>query len=244
MNCKDYREAIGADPSQAFDGASHADVCDDCATYRDEMQALEKRIAAALEIEVPELQMPELPPIVDGEDGNNVVSLPVRGHRRGNAPMIVGLAASVAVAALLGVLFFGNDATYPSLEAEIIAHMDHERHALRVTDQAVSERRLAGVVRDDVSELDGNIGLISYARTCVINGKEIPHLVIQGEDGPVTVLLLPDEEIDDDAVPFEGEGIEGVILRVGSGSVAIIGERGQALNAIEQRVVDSVKWRT
>ena len=67
--------------------------------------------------------------------------------------------------------------------------------------------------------------------------------VIQGEQGPVTILLLPDEAIVD-AVPIEGESINGVILPVGGGSIAIIGEAGERLEEIQERVTKSVTWTT
>ena len=91
--------------------------------------------------------------------------------------------------------------------------------------------------------MNHDAGLITYAQTCVINGRKIPHLVIQGEQGPVTILLLPDEAIDD-AVPIEGESINGIILPVGGGSVAIIGERNEKLDTIKQNVINSVTWST
>jgi hypothetical protein len=77
----------------------------------------------------------------------------------------------------------------------------------------------------------------------VINGKKVPHLVIQGEHGPVTILLLPDEAVDD-AVELEGESINGVLLPVGGGSVAIIGEKDEKLESIRQNVMNSVTWST
>ena len=77
----------------------------------------------------------------------------------------------------------------------------------------------------------------------MINGKEIPHLVIQGNRGPVTILLLPDEAIDD-AVQLEGESINGILLPVGGGSIAIIGERDEQLETIQKNVVNSVTWST
>ena len=238
MNCKDYKEAIAADPSQQFDGAEHATACESCATYRDEMLVLDQKIAAALEISIPDLKIPDLPPISDEDE--KIVNLPF-GRGRTRTTVWIGLAASVLLATVVGVRFFSEDVVYPSLADEIIAHMDHEARSRVVTDKAVSERKLARVVEDDVSEM--NIGLITYATNCVINGKTIPHLVIQGERGPITLLLLPDEMIDM-AVPLEGVGITGVILPVGSGSIAIIGERDEPLENVRRRLVNSVKWST
>ena len=238
MNCKDYKEAIAADPSQQFDGASHASVCESCATYRNEMLALDQKIAAALKIAVPDLKMPELPQL--GEEDAKVVNLPF-GRGRPRTMTWIGLAASVLLATVLGVRLFSPDVVYPSLASEIIAHLDHEPRSRQVTDEAISERKLARVVEKDVAEMDA--GLITYAASCVINGNTIPHLVIQGERGPITLLLLPDEMIDS-AVSLEGIGITGVILPIGNGSVAIIGERDEPLDELKKRLVSSVKWST
>ena len=153
----------------------------------------------------------------------------------------IGLAASVLLATTLGIRFFSPDVIYESLGDEIIAHLDHEPRSRQITHKAVSERKLAQVIDKDVAEMDA--GLITYARSCVINGKTIPHLVIQGERGPITLLLLPDEMIES-AVPLEGVGITGVILPVGTGSIAIIGERDEPLDKLEQQLINSVKWST
>jgi hypothetical protein len=55
--------------------------------------------------------------------------------------------------------------------------------------------------------------------------------------------LLPDEAVDD-AVELEGESINGVLLPVGGGSVAIIGEKDEKLESIRQNVMNSVTWST
>lgn len=236
MNCEEYRQTIAADPS--YDGGeAHLSACASCKAYRDEMRSLDQQIGRALEISVPELRTPELPDI----DTADVVSLPVR--RRFTAPVRLAVAATVVLAAFVGLRIIGGNVTYPSLAEEIVAHLDHEPYSLRVTDEPVSDRRLAKVVPVDVANMNHDSGLITYAQTCVINGKKIPHLVIQGERGPVTILLLPDEAIDE-AVQLEGESINGVLLPVGGGSVAIIGERDEQLDTIQKNVVNSVTWST
>ena len=68
MNCEQYREAIAADPSESFDGgALHSAECSACNAFKAEMQALDKKISAALEIDVPELTMPDLPSMAGEE---------------------------------------------------------------------------------------------------------------------------------------------------------------------------------
>ncbi len=235
MNCEEYKQAIAADPS--FDGgAAHVLQCVACAAFRDEMQALDQKIGKALQIRVPDLQVPDLPEI----ESSNVVTM---AGRRFSTPAWFAMAATVVIAAVLGIRMLGNSVTYPALAEEVLAHLDHEQFSLRVSDKPVSDRKLARVVPADVAQMNHSAGLITYARSCVINGHNVPHLVIQGERGPVTILLMPDEMISH-AIPVHGENINGVILPVGAGSIAIIGVRDERLEEIEKRVVNSVMWST
>jgi hypothetical protein len=66
---------------------------------------------------------------------------------------------------------------------------------------------------------------------------------MQGERGPVTIILMPDEKISGPET-VEGESVRGVILPVGDGSIAIFGEREEALDNIERKILDSVSWST
>ena len=224
MNCEEYKEAIAADPSISSDDVdAHVVTCESCATFQAEMQAFDSRIAAALAINTPDLKIPDLPPIED----DNVVNMPF--ERKSKTPFWLAIAASFALAG-----------DY-SLADEILAHIDHEPGALRVTDVAVSDQRLSRVFNPSVGTMDRSVGLITYAQSCVINGRTIPRLVIQGEKGPITLLLMPDEMVDG-ASTFMGEGVDGIILPVGNGSIAIIGEREENLAEIEQKVMDSVEW--
>jgi len=245
MNCEEYREAIAADPS--FDGgAGHLNECAACQQYRSEMQALDQRISRALAIDVPQLQMPELPELSTSKSGlstsksDNVVALP---NRRWQSLTWFAMAATVVVAALLGVRLVGTGIEYDSLADEILAHLDGEPFALRVTDVAITDERLNAVVPADIAHMDHGAGLITYAQTCPIGGHDVPHLVIQGERGPVTILLMPEEKISGPQ-RLSGDNVKGVILPVGNGSIAIIGERDERLDRIEESVLKSVAWST
>jgi hypothetical protein len=204
------------------------------------MQSLDGLIARALDIAVPALILPELPAV--GADDNNVVNLPFRKKAGIPLPAWLGIAASIALAAVIGVQFSGGGAGADQRLAEqVLAHVDHEPWALKVTDVAVSAERFARVVSPEVGTMDQSIGLISYAQTCIINGMHIPHLVLQGEKGPITLLLMPNESVSS-PVSLSGESVTGVILPLGDGSIAIIGEHAEQIEELEKRVKDAVTW--
>ena len=215
----------------------------DCPGYRQTLEgaampALERRIARALELPVPQLRMPELPDIDSGK------LAAIQPPRRALPPVWLALAASAALAALVAIgdaRLFGGGAGHGSLAEEILAHLDHEPHALRVSDEAVSDARLTRIVPASLATLDHSAGLITYVQTCKINGKLSPHLVIQGRSGPVTVILMPEERVRS-AQTITGERINGVILPVGNGSIAIIGGEDEDREPIQRRLIDSVTW--
>lgn len=235
MKCEEYRKAIAADP--AYDGgAEHLRECGKCRAYRAEMLALEAKISRALAIEVPDLVIPPLP---DAQDDTVV---PLR-RRRSVMPAWFAVAATVAVAAILGVRMFGAGVQRESLADEVLAHVDHDPAALQVTDVAVSNEQLHAVVPGNIADLDDSAGVITYAQSCIINDHTVPHLVIQGARGPVTVLLMPEEPVGE-AVRLTGENVSGVILPVGNGSIAIIGSSDERLESIREQVLKSVTWTT
>ena len=201
------------------------------------IRALDLKIAKALQIDVPPLVIPELP---EAED-DKVTALPRR--RRSAKPVWFAIAATVVLATSIAIRMSGPFEHYDSLEAEVLAHVDHERRAMRVVDTPVPDKRLQRAVPATMAVFDRRASLITYARTCVINGKKVPHLVMQGQHGPVMILLMPDEKVAA-VTPLEGESVHGLIIPVGEGSIAVVGDRAEELEPIRENVVDSITWTT
>ena len=200
------------------------------------IKALDLKIARALQIDVPPLVMPELPDIDE-----KVAILPVR--RRSKAPIWFAVAATVVLGLSIALRMSPIFEEYETLADEVLAHLDHEPGALRVTDAPVSDRRLARAVPASVAVFDREATLITYANPCIINGKRVPHLVVQGQHGPVTILLMPEEKVAG-ATPLDGDSVHGVILPVGDGSIAIIGPREESLEPIQENIRASLTWTT
>jgi hypothetical protein len=236
MNCEEYRQALTADPAWT-DGAGHAAACATCQAFTRRVQALNLTVARALQIEVPPLVMPDLPDV----DFASVTALPA--PRRSRKPYWFAIAATLVLAASIGLRMSGLFTTYETLGEEVLAHLDHEPAALRVTTTPVSDDRLQRALPSGVAVFDRDRFLITYANPCVINGHAVPHLVIQGQHGPVTILLMPEEPVAE-AISLEGEHVHGVIVPVGGGSIAIIANRAEPLEPFRQNAIESVTWTT
>jgi len=236
LNCDDYKTAVSADPG-FNDETGHADSCASCEQYKNEIVAMNEKLALAMALEVPPLTMPELPVI----DSQKVSSLVAR--RKLSKVTWFALAATVVMGVFIGLRVNEMAATAGTLGEQVLAHVDHEPQSLKVTDTPVAASRLARTVPVEVATMNHDAGLITYAQSCEINGKMVPHLVIQGERGPITILLMPDEKLVE-SQSLDGVNVRGVLLPVGDGSIAIIGDREEQLDRVQQNVVNSVNWNT
>lgn len=251
--CPACRAAIAASPAtaDAWPGAAraHLEACPDCRAYAAAMRAFDSDIARALALPVPPLDLAAVPLDAAPPDAESLDDSPFAAASRGSrSPSLwFALAASVVLAVVLGARFAledtGGAAAMSPLGAEVLAHIDHESFSLTVSDEGVSSERLARIVPADVARLGPEAGLVTYAQSCIINGHAVPHLVVQGEHGPVTILLMPEEKLE--APERIGDGVlTGVLLPVGDGSIAIVGPDPRDLERLERTMQSSVTWRT
>ena len=61
---------------------------------------------------------------------------------------------------------------------------------------AVPQAELETVLREAGANLGPMRPMVRYAKLCPFRGEMVAHFVVQGASGPVTVLLLPDEEVE------------------------------------------------
>ncbi len=207
----------------------HQQGCPRCTAYYDEMLVFEDMLNRALAIDVPDARYTEMP------------EAPVKERVRiwGNArwyALAATLVLSVGAASLL--MFARSGQMSPE---ELIAHINHEAVSLVRTSIREDTSNVNKIVAKIGARLDENVGLVSYARTCFFRGYFVPHLVVQGEAGPVTILILPNEEVSA-PVRFDEGGFRGTILPTARGSIAVIGESDEPMEAIENRVAEAVEW--
>lgn len=166
---------------------------------------------------------------------------PVRPRRAAPSRwrQLAGLAAALVLATAVWVAQW-EPAT---LQSDVLAHVHHEPQALEPARPPVSSDELQAVLRPAGAELERPVGQVTYARLCPFHGRMVAHFVVQGERGPVTVLLLPDEHVAA-PTPVREPGFVGTLvpLEIG-GSIAIVGQPDERLDLIRDRVVAAVRWK-
>jgi hypothetical protein len=235
MDCTRYRQSMMADPHDPDPLlAGHRASCNDCTLFAEQLLRFESRLERALRVAAPEIPTDRV--------------LPLRRERSLRRPppkSWLALAASVLLAAVVaGGLWLSVPDR--SLAADVVTHMREEPQAWRQTDVPVAGMALQAVLRDSHLRLAAGAGIVSYASSCGFRGHRVPHLVIQTESGPVTVMVLVHERASK-STQFDEQGYRGVIVPVaGHGSLAVLmrgPEADPALAArIAQRVLGSIVW--
>jgi hypothetical protein len=154
-------------------------------------------------------------------------------------PQQFAIAASVAaVAVLVGLLWIGIPR--PSLASAVIAHMTEEPGAWTTT-TPLSSTDVATVLAGAGLHFDAGLTDVSYAHSCWFRGRYVPHLVVQTEDGPVTILVLPHEHVGERTNFSEG-GYRGVLVPAARGSLAVLARDGGDVDAVVARATAAVGY--
>jgi len=233
MDCKTFRDRIEADPAHLDkDCAEHIEGCAPCTAYSDRVRNAEWLIHEALRFDVAATKRYAA--------RKSAVRWTIVRRRT----VWTGVAAMlVAGAALWFGVNVGPAVGTDPLLADVIEHWYEEPGSWVRTDVQISPASLEEVVSGRVEIDIGRLGLLSYAQSCFVRGEWVPHLVMQGERGPVMLLLLPHERVDEPlTLTLPDEGLSGVIVPLGEGSIAVIAEDGEPMVPIREQLDAAVEW--
>jgi hypothetical protein len=126
----------------------------------------------------------------------------------------------------------------PALAAEIVKHIRHEADSWG-SREPVPPEVLAAVLSRAGVHYNAKLP-VTYASPCPFRGHIVPHLVVQTDNGPVTVMLLSHEQVKAQAKFTEGE-YHGVVFPTGSGSIAVLAPTGREFEGALEQVVEGAR---
>jgi hypothetical protein len=213
--CRHARLQIGGDPHNLpADVAAHVATCAECTRFHAETLQLDGRLRAALELPLPQFRMS---------------APPTRRY---------ALAASVVLTLILAG---GLWALRPqsALADEVVAHVLQEAKSWDQQRLLPSEA-VADVLRTAGVQFDASLPVV-YAFACPFHGHRVPHMVVQTANGPMTVMLLAHEQVRE-RTEFSENGLHGVLLPAGAGSVAVLMRKGEVPEDLAAKIVSSARW--
>ncbi len=233
MDCKTVRERIDSDPAHLDqECAEHIEQCAACTAFAKRVRNAEWLIHDALRFDVAALK-------------RCAARKPAgrwTGVQRRTASMSAAAALVVGIAVWFGITG-GPVVDNGSLVAEVLEHWYEEPQSWVRTDVRISPASLEEVLSNWADVDMTRLGLLSYAQSCLVRGEWVPHLVLQGERGPIMLLLLPHERVTEPLpLALPEQGLLGVIMPLGEGSVAVMGDEREAMDSIRERVAAAVEW--
>lgn len=231
MNCNNCQEILGAEPESTIpEVIEHLKDCVDCQAFKAGAQNLDSILAQAMKVDVPD-------GLMDFDYTGKVVEFPAAKKRNPLVPF--ALAASVLLVVAASFLSW-RSASVESWAPDLIAHIEHEPKAFAIT-TPVPAAKVVQVAQQNGVRMAGDFGNITYIKSCPFRGKMVTHLVAQTDRGPVTVMLLPGETVDQPE-QIDEEGYVGTVLPFNGGSIVVVGSDGESAKKIQKQMSSSVTW--
>ena len=151
------------------------------------------------------------------------------------------MAASVAF--VVGISFtLWQQSNLLDLSKQAIAHVHQEgAHALEAQ-QNVSLQQVNAKLAKFGGELSEDIGRVYYANFCDFENVRSLHLVVEGEQGKVSVFVIPHN----DDYLSEGESFgnkyQSQAVDMQRASIIVVGEEGENITKMKQKLSKKIQF--
>jgi hypothetical protein len=201
--------------------------------FWDEVKAMDRQLAQAMNIAVPDNFADKLI-LRQGIDEFT--------KKRRKRPWYVAIAASLAiiVSASYMTLLTGNN----GLANDVFAHLSHEymnkeitMGGQNVTQEAINEKMATFNVT-----LSENIGNVVSANYCYLDTIKSLHMMIRGKTGIVNLFVVADNKIKELDEDFSKDGLIGTSFLLNSAKIIIVGNDREDISQLQLVAKNAFKF--
>lgn len=228
MNCEQFQNQLMQDPSCEDDEfLAHREQCAPCAREWKQAQAFEDILRSAISVKADKL--------LEAKYSR------CRTSRWWQQTWV--RAASVAL--LIGAGVTGFNLAQQLFSAEnlpqlVVHHIQKEPEMLNAG-SVLDEMQLMTVLSPQGFDLAEIPGIITAAAPCWIRKGRGMHLVLRGKSGPITVLLMPGEYAQQQAVV--SASLSGTLIPTDWGSMAVVSHAGEDVQPLVHSLQQVVRWK-
>ena len=227
MDDLQFRRTIYADPNCSDEEVRQAAAEDPAKQeFWNELKQLEAGIQQASRVEVPE-----------GLAERLILRQTMQRHQKQKRRNRVHLALAASVAFAFGVSFtMWQQQQGIDLSEHALAHVYHEADgfALKV-DGDVGLTQVNAKLASMGAELSERVGRIYFANYCEFEGVRSFHMVLEGENGKVTVFVIPAKEGHELVERFSDGRMHGEIIDLSKARLIFVGEEGKSFDGLKTR---------
>ncbi|ENM5742558.1 DUF3379 domain-containing protein [Vibrio metoecus] len=240
MDELEFRRKVMSDPKQRDKELLEMIATNESsAKYVDDVLQLDKHIAQAFKIDVPD----------DLADKILFQQSALLEDEKVIRPQFVrkatAIAASIAFTAglLVGQVQWGNILVSPaqaSLSEMAVQHVIHEEGFVNRLDEQADMSQINAKMQPFAYKMDGDFPYhVYYLNHCGFGKENAVHMVFQGEKGKVTLFFTP--IVSKQALAFKQDGMSGIVEPIGEASLILVGEQGENVSAIAQKLMPMIQ---
>jgi hypothetical protein len=231
MDDLSFRKAVLAEPfTKDRDVIEAANNDGQKQAFWEEIKAMENDIAQVMQIPVPENLAERL-----------ILRQTIKEHNKDvkQRPWYLALAASVVFASVLGVFMMGGGSN--KLANDVFAHMDHMEIELMKSAQ-VDLAAVNGKLATFNGQINDDLGEIVSANYCYLDKIKSLHLIIRGENGLVSLFVMPESIAESISDTFSNATFKGASFLLESAKIIVVGENQDDIDTVQQNAKSSLAF--
>jgi len=233
MDELEFRRILYADPN-CTDAKILAAIASDPKKQQfcKELRQLDKKIQQATQIEIPADLVHKL-----------MLRQTMESHKSSKIRNRIQLATAASIAFVIGVSFtMWQQSNLLDLSKQAIAHVRQEGGYALDAQENISLQQVNAKLATFGGEFSEDIGRVYYANFCDFENVRSLHMVLEGENGKVTVFVVPhsDTYLTEGSSSEKGYSSQAIDLK--RASIIVVGEEGVNVNGIQERLNQKIHF--
>lgn len=185
------------------------------------------------------------PTTPEGLSGRILLNTAMHQRRRRRNRVFGGLALAASIVLSATLVLTPPSSTPTELEVSQMAltHVYEEIAKLDNADHPIGQSELRGMFHEMGGELSGELEQVRFAFLCPTPHGRGLHLIADTDEGRVTVLYLPQTQVDPDRIEFADARFTGYTMATnGGGTLNVIAENAAAVAMMRKQLKQNVSW--
>jgi hypothetical protein len=235
MDELEFRRILYADPNTT-DEKVLAAIADDPkkqAFYR-ELKQLDKSMYQASQVKVPGDLVHKL-----------ILRQTMQSHKSSKVRNRIQLAMAASVAFVVGVGFtMWQQNNLLDLSKQAIAHVHYEGGYALDAQENVSLQQVNAKLAKFGGEFSEDIGRVYYANFCDFENVRSLHMVVEGENGKVSVFVVPHDRSHLAEGSSHDKKYNSQAIDLKRASIIVVGEKGANVSKMKEQLNKKIKFST
>jgi hypothetical protein len=233
MDELEFRRTLYADPN-CTDEKVLAAIADDPkkqAFYK-ELKQLDKNMHQASQVTVPDDLAHKL-----------ILRQTMQFHKASKVRNRIHLALAASVAFVVGVSFtMWQQSHLLDLSKQAIAHVHYEGAYALDAQENFSLQQVNAKLAQFGGEFTEELGHVYYANFCDFENVRSLHMVMQSENGKVSVFVIPYDDTHNAKGSASGKGYQSQAIDVKRASIVVVGEEGANVQKMQEQLKRKIQF--